>query len=70
MLMSKSHESELIQQEDSEVVKKELLECQQDCLNYLQQSGKSSSVLFEENCCHIPRQHGRDISLMTEIVYK
>ena len=69
LLMCKSHQVELEQlidpalkdQETKAQMKK--IEYEQSYMNYCKNIGIKKS-------CHIPREHGPDISLMTEVVFE
>ena len=66
MYMSKKHEFELLpdfMQEMKEKYRKTVSECSKRYLDYCETKGI-------ERSCHIPREHGPDISIMTEIVQK
>lgn len=63
MYLAKQHEAQLPEVSDDR---------QQRALNY---ANRMRRDYFEhvkkygyENCCHIPRHHGEEISLLTEIV--
>ena len=65
--MSKKHDYELLpgemQDELREMHRKGVSECSKRYFDYCETQGI-------ENSCHIPREHGPDISIMTEIVQK
>ena len=65
MYMSKKHELELLPKEMHKdhvaTYEQKVSECSKRYFDYCDNEGI-------ENSCHIPREHGPDISIMTEIV--
>ena len=68
LYMCKSHERELLELLKIEDIVR-LNKAQKTKLRYEKQFQRYCKKPGVEMSCHIPREHGPDVSLMTEIVY-
>ena len=65
MYLSKKHEFELLPEAMHESAKEPYKQLVSECSKRYFDYCEAQNI---DNCCHIPREHGPDISLMTEIV--